>query len=166
MALLFCPAFEAGELRPNGSMLGAFGVYCFVFPWAHAPPLVRLDALRHGMDEQPFVGNARPGRCGLALGQLRSVGLIVSAGIFVLGLALEYLGVTTGFPFGPLPLHRCAGARPAGGECPLAIGFAWLCHRGQLLTRRVGLLLLRRTLRSTSIFLHRRSTGSWPGPAP
>jgi putative membrane protein len=52
-------------------------------------------------------------------------GLAVGALIFALGIALEYVGVTMGIPFGS---YRYTGVLVPGlpGGVPLAIGFAWL----------------------------------------
>jgi len=117
-------------------MLGSFAVYCFVFPWAML--LLSFDWMPFGMEWMSslllaMLGLATAGWLWVNFGR---TGLLVSAGIFVFGVTLEYLGVTTGFPFGA---YRYTGVLvlqlPDG--VPLANGFSWLAVvAASLLTAR------------------------------
>ncbi len=117
-------------------MLGAFGVYCFVFPWAML--LLSFDWMPFGMEWMSslllaMLGLTATGWLWVNYGRR---GLLVSAGIFVFGVALEYLGVTTGYPFGAYKYTGVLEPQLPGGV-PLAIGFAWLVVvAGSLLTAR------------------------------
>src|SRR6478609_9056708 len=106
-------------------MLGSFGVYCFVFPWAML--LLSFDWMPFGMEWMSSLLLAALGLA--AAGWLWTNygvrGLLVSLGIFALGLAIEYIGVTTGFPFGAYTYTSVLIPELPGGV-PLGIGFAWL----------------------------------------
>ncbi len=117
-------------------MLGSFGVYCFVFPWAML--LLSFDWMPFGMEWMSslllaMLGLAATGWLWVNYGR---TGLLVSAGIFIVGVALEYLGVTTGFPFGSYRYTGVLVPQLPGGV-PFAIGFAWLVVvAGSLLSAR------------------------------
>jgi putative membrane protein len=106
-------------------MLASFGVYCFVFPWAML--LLSFDWMPFGME---WMSSLLLAALGLACAgwlwtNYGRAGLLVSAGIFAAGLALEYLGVLTGFPFGTYTYTgELVPALPGG--VPVVIGFAWL----------------------------------------
>jgi putative membrane protein len=106
-------------------MLGSFGVYCFVFPWAIL--LLSLDWMPFGMEWMSSLLLAALGLAstGWLWANFGARGLLASSVIFVLGIALEYLGVTTGFPFGTYTYTGVLVPQLPGG-LPLAIGFAWL----------------------------------------
>jgi uncharacterized membrane protein len=106
-------------------MLASFGVYCFVFPWAVL--LLSFNWMPLGMEWMSSLLLAALGlasACWLWANYGRA-GLLVSAAIFALGLGLEYLGVSTGFPFGAYSYTGVLIPDLPGGV-PLAIGFAWL----------------------------------------
>jgi putative membrane protein len=107
------------------AVLIPFGVYCFVYPFAIL--LLSLDLMPFGME---WMSNLLLAMLGLTAGawlwlNFGALGLAVGALIFALGIALEYVGVTTGLPFGS---YRYTGVLVPGlpGGVPLAIGFAWL----------------------------------------
>ncbi|MEO8288086.1 MAG: carotenoid biosynthesis protein [Chloroflexota bacterium] len=106
-------------------MLGSFGIYCFVFPWAML--LLSFDWMPFGMEWMSSLLLAMLGlsAAGWLWSNYSRAGLFVGACIFVLGVALEYAGVLTGFPFGP---YRYTGVLipELPGGVPFAIGFAWL----------------------------------------
>lgn len=102
-----------------------FGVYCFVFPFAIL--LMSFDWMPFGMEWMSSLLLAMLGlTClGWLWANLGKLGLAMGALIFGLGVALEYVGVLTGFPFGS---YRYTGVLvpELPGGVPLAIGFAWL----------------------------------------
>jgi putative membrane protein len=106
-------------------MLGSFGLYCFVFPWAIL--LLSLDWMPFGMEWMSSLLLAALGlaSAGWLWTNFGSRGLFVAWAIFALGIALEYLGVTTGFPFGTYT-YTDVLVPQLPGSLPLAIGFAWL----------------------------------------
>jgi putative membrane protein len=106
-------------------MLVAFGVFCFVFPFATF--LMSFDLMPWGME---WMSSLLLAMLGLACGawmvvNFRHVGLLLSLLVLALGVALEYVGVFTGVPFGE---YRYTGVLvpELPGGVPLAIGFAWL----------------------------------------
>src|SRR3712207_2857368 len=106
-------------------MLGSFGVFCFVFPFATF--LLSFDLMPWGME---WMSSLLLAMLGLACGAWMVVnfgrmGLLLSLTVLGLGVALEYVGVFTGVPFGE---YRYKGVLvpELPGEVPLAIGFAWL----------------------------------------
>jgi putative membrane protein len=106
-------------------MLGAFAIYSFVYPFAVL--LMSFDWMPFGME---WMSSLLLILLGLAcLGWLWANyalrGLAVGALLILLGLALEYLGVLTGFPFGSYNYTGVLLPQLPGGV-PLAIGFAWL----------------------------------------
>lgn len=117
-------------------MLVTFSVYCFVYPFAIL--LMSFDWMPFGMEWMSSLLLAMLGfACWAWLwANLGRSGLIMGTLIFGLGVALEYLGVLTGFPFGS---YRYTGVLvpELPGGVPLAIGFAWLLVIvGGLLTAR------------------------------
>ncbi|MEA2575879.1 MAG: hypothetical protein QOH93_3177 [Chloroflexia bacterium] len=106
-------------------MLGSFGVFCFVFPFATF--LMSFDLMPWGME---WMSSLLLAMLGLACGAWMMVnfgrtGLVLSLSILVLGIAMEYVGVLTGVPFGAYRYTRVLVPELPGGV-PLAIGFAWL----------------------------------------
>lgn len=125
-------------------MLCAFGVYCFVFPWAML--LMSFDWMPFGMEWMSslllaMLGLASAGWLWTNFGR---IGLIVSAGIFTVGVALEYMGVLTSFPFGSYKYTGVLVPELPGGV-PVAIGFAWLLIVVSGLFTAQSLLLSRRS---------------------
>ena len=106
-------------------VVAPFGVFCFVYPFAMI--LLSLDLMPFGME---WMSSLLLAMLGLTAGAWLWLnyglsGAGIGAAIFLLGLGLEYLGVSTGFPFGH---YRYTGVLVPGsaGGVPLAIGFAWL----------------------------------------
>lgn len=106
-------------------MLGAFGVFCFVYPFAMF--LLSFDLMPFGME---WMSSLLLAILGVAAGSWLWVnfgvrGALLGTAIFAAGVALEYVGVLTGAPFGA---YRYTGvlAPELPGGVPLAIGFAWL----------------------------------------
>ncbi|MDQ3705472.1 MAG: carotenoid biosynthesis protein [Chloroflexota bacterium] len=106
-------------------MLVSFGVFCFVFPFATF--LMSFDLMPWGME---WMSSLLLAMLGLACGawmvvNFGRVGLLLSLSVLALGVALEYVGVFTGVPFGE---YRYTGVLvpELPGGVPLAIGFAWL----------------------------------------
>ncbi|HEX8599085.1 MAG TPA: carotenoid biosynthesis protein [Chloroflexia bacterium] len=106
-------------------MLGSFGVFCFVFPFATF--LMSFGLMPWGME---WMSSLLLAMLGLACGawmvvNFRHVGLWLSLLVLALGVGLEYVGVFTGVPFGE---YRYTGVLvpELPGGVPLAIGFAWL----------------------------------------
>jgi putative membrane protein len=125
-------------------MLLAFGVYCFVFPWAIL--LLSFDWMPFGMEWMSSLLLAALGLAcaGWLWANYGRAGLMVSAGILAAGLALEYSGVQTGFPFGAYRYTDVLVPALPGGV-PVVIGFAWLlivvssfCTARWLLGSRAG----------------------------
>jgi putative membrane protein len=116
-----------------------FGVYCFVYPFALL--LLSFDWMPFGMEWMSSLLLAMLGlSClGWLWANLGRRGLALGVLLFVLGLALEYAGVFTGFPFGS---YRYTGVLVPGlpGDVPLAMGFAWLLVivGGHFTARRVA----------------------------
>jgi putative membrane protein len=106
-------------------MLGSFGVYSFVYPFAIL--LMSFDWMPFGMEWMSSLLLALLGlSCvGWLWANYGTRGLAVTALLFVLGVGLEYVGVLTGFPFGS---YRYTGVLvpELPGGVPVAIGFAWL----------------------------------------
>src|SRR5207237_9149641 len=78
----------------------AFGIFCFVYPFAIL--LLSLDLMPFGME---WMSSLLLVALGVSAGawlvsNFGWRGGILVLGIFALGLALEYVGVTTGLPFG------------------------------------------------------------------
>jgi len=106
-------------------MLGAFGVFCFVYPFGTF--LLSFDMMPFGME---WMSSLLLAMLGIATGawlwvNFGRIGGAIGVTIFLLGAALEYIGVSTGFPFGS---YRYTGVLvpELPGGVPLAIGFAWL----------------------------------------
>src|SRR4051794_21858160 len=107
------------------ALLAPFGVFCFVYPWAIL--LMSLDLMPFGME---WMSSLLLAMLGLTAGawmwlNYGAAGAGLSALVFGFGLALEYVGVTTGVPFGA---YRYTGVLVPGlpGGVPAAIGFAWV----------------------------------------
>src|SRR4051794_20122739 len=107
------------------AVLLPFGVFCFVYPFAML--LLSFDWMPFGMEWMSSLLLAMLGLTALSWLWLNfgPAGAAVGALVFVLGVALEYVGVATGLPFGR---YRYTGVLVPGlpGGVPLAIGFAWL----------------------------------------
>ena len=106
-------------------MLGSFGVFCFVFPFATF--LMSFDLMPWGME---WMSSLLLAMLGLTCGawmvvNFERVGLWLSLSVLALGVALEYVGVSTGVPFGEYSYTGVLVPELPGGV-PLAIGFAWL----------------------------------------
>src|SRR6478609_4711728 len=92
---------SAGRLGPREwALLVPFGVFCFVYPWAML--LMSLDLMPFGME---WMSSLLLAMLGLTAGawlwlNYGAAGAGLSVIVFGLGLALEYVGVTTGVPFG------------------------------------------------------------------
>ena len=114
-----------GIILSERVMLGSFGVFCFVFPFATF--LMSFDLMTWGME---WMSSLLLAMLGLACGAWMAVnfgrvGLWLSLGVLASGVTLEYVGVTTGLPFGEY--HYTGVLVPVlPGGVPLAIGFAWL----------------------------------------
>src|SRR5690348_15123800 len=99
------PSLLSGALLSSPSpaawtVLVPLGVFLFVYPWAML--LMSLDLMPFGMEWMSslllaMLGVASGGWLWLNFG---GRGALAGAFLFVLGLALEYVGVTTGLPFG------------------------------------------------------------------
>lgn len=102
-----------------------FGVYCFVYPFAIL--LMSFDWMPFGMEWMSSLLLMMLGLTsfGWLWANLGRAGIVLGVIIFGLGVALEYVGVLTGFPFGS---YRYTGVLvpELPGGVPLAIGFAWL----------------------------------------
>lgn len=106
-------------------MLGAFGVFCFVYPFAIL--LLSFNLMPFDME---WMSSLLLAMLGIASWAWLAVnfgrgGLFAGAAVFLLGLALEYVGVGTGMPFGRYAYMGVLVPELPGGV-PLAIGFAWL----------------------------------------
>ncbi len=106
-------------------MFASFGVFCFVYPFALF--LLSFDLMPFGME---WMSSLLLAMLGLAAGawlwaNFGARGALGSLAIFAAGVALEYVGVATGLPFGP---YRYTGVLlpDLPGGVPAAIGFAWL----------------------------------------
>jgi putative membrane protein len=106
-------------------MLIAFGIFCFVYPFAIL--LLAFDMMPFGMEWMSNLLLAMLGVTAWAWLWVNSgtVGAILGLFLLVAGLALEYIGVSTGSPFGQ---YRYTGVfvPDLPGGVPIAIGFAWL----------------------------------------
>jgi len=107
------------------AVLVPFGVFCFVYPFAML--LLSLDLMPFGME---WMSSLLLAMLGISAGawlwlNFGGRGASLAVGIFLAGLLLEYVGVSTGVPFGR---YRYTGVLVPGlpGGVPLAIGFAWL----------------------------------------
>ncbi|HEX9989703.1 MAG TPA: carotenoid biosynthesis protein [Chloroflexia bacterium] len=103
----------------------SFGVFCFVYPFAIL--LLSLDLMPFGMEWMSslllaMLGLSAWGWLWLNFG---GVGAALGGLLFVLGVALEYVGVLAGVPFGHYTYTGVLIPELPGGV-PLAIGFAWL----------------------------------------
>src|SRR5207253_8312226 len=81
-------------------LLAAFGIFCFVYPFAIL--LLSLDLMPFGME---WMSSLLLVALGVSAGAWLVAnfgwrGGALALGIFALGLALEYIGVTTGRRFG------------------------------------------------------------------
>ncbi|HKP52988.1 MAG TPA: carotenoid biosynthesis protein [Chloroflexia bacterium] len=106
-------------------MLSAFGVYTFVYPFAIF--LLSFDLMPFGMEWMSSMLLAMLGVTAAAWlwTNFGARGLVLGVAIFAAGLALEYIGVSTGLPFGPYSYTAVLAPLLPGGM-PLAIGFAWV----------------------------------------
>jgi len=102
-----------------------FGVFCFVYPFAVF--LLSFDLMPFGME---WMSSLLLAMLGLSMGawlwlNFGGRGALAATAIFLFGLGLEYIGVTTGIPFGR---YAYTGVLVPGlpGSVPLAIGFAWV----------------------------------------
>jgi uncharacterized membrane protein len=106
-------------------MLLSFAVYCLVYPFAIL--LLSFDWMPFGMEWMSSLLLAMMGLCclGWLWANLGGTSFVMGVLIAVIGVALEYLGVLTGFPFGS---YRYTGVLvpELPGGVPVAIGFAWL----------------------------------------
>lgn len=106
-------------------MLGAFGVFCFVFPFAIF--LMSFDLMPFDMEWMSslllvLLGVASAGWMATNFG---SVGLGLALMVFGLGNGLETIGLRAGVPFGPYKYTGVLIPTLPNG-LPIAIGFAWL----------------------------------------
>ncbi len=106
-------------------MLAAFGVFSFVYPFAIF--LLSFDLMPFGMERMSSLLLAM---LGVTAGAwlwvnfgTRGAGIGVT--VFAAGLALEYIGVSTGLPFGAYT-YTGVLVPQLPGNVPLAIGFAWV----------------------------------------
>ena len=113
------------HFKTEWAVLAPFGVFCFVYPFALF--LLSFDLMPFGME---WMSSLLLVMLGLTAGAWMRLnfgvrGIVLSVAIACLGLALEYLGVNTGFPFGR---YSYTGVLAPGlpGGVPLAIAFAWL----------------------------------------
>ena len=106
-------------------MLGAFGVFCFVYPFAIL--LLSFDWMPFGMEWMSSLLLAMLGTASWAWLTVNfgRAGFLAGAAVFLLGVALEYVGVSTGVPFGRYAYMGVLVPELPGGV-PVAIGFAWL----------------------------------------
>lgn len=106
-------------------MLGSFGVFCFVYPFAIV--LLSLDLMPFGMEWMSSLLLAMLGTSawGWLWTNFSNRGLALGAMLFLLGVAVEYVGVQTGVPFGTYHYTGVLVPQLPGGV-PLALGFAWL----------------------------------------
>lgn len=126
LANLRSAAGQVPRLSPTECvMLGSFGAFCFVFPFATF--LMSFDLMPWGME---WMSSLLLGMLGLSCGawmvvNFGRVGLLLGLMVLALGVGLEYVGVITGAPFGE---YRYTGVLvpELPGGVPLAIGFAWL----------------------------------------
>jgi len=111
--------------RSGSLLLGLLGLYLFVYPWA-----ILLIAL----DRVPVWGTWMGGALLILQGTMMAVWLSANYGwrgtlsallILLIGWAVEYIGVTTGFPFGGYQYTGVLWPEIADAV-PLAIPFAWL----------------------------------------
>jgi putative membrane protein len=126
-------------------MLGSFGVFCFVYPFAIV--LLSLDLMPFGMEWMSSLLLAMLGLSawGWLWANFGSRGLALGAMLFLLGVAVEYAGVQTGIPFGTYHYTGVLVPQLPGGV-PLALGFAWL------LIVVGGLFTARHVLRSFRLY--------------
>ncbi len=119
------PSLDLSGRPATWLALITFGVYCFVYPFAVL--LLSFDWMPFGMEWMSSLLLAMMGlSCfGWLWANAGRLGALLGALVFFLGVALEYLGVFTGFPFGT---YRYTGVLvpELQGGVPLAIGFAWL----------------------------------------
>jgi len=114
------------QLQPaERLMLAAFGLYSFVFPFGVV--LLSFGWMPFGME---WMSSLLLGLLGMACAgwlwaNYGPVGGVVAAAIFALGVALEYVGVLAGVPFGRYTYTGVLVPELPGGV-PAAIGFAWL----------------------------------------
>jgi bisanhydrobacterioruberin hydratase len=116
----------ARNLRPaEWATLAPFAVFCFVYPFALF--LLSFDLMPFGMEWMSSLLLAMLGLTAASWLWLNygAPGGAIGALVFVLGIGLEYVGVSTGVPFGD---YRYTGVLVPSlpGGVPLAIGFAWL----------------------------------------
>ena len=119
-------ASRASRLRPaEWVMLVAFALYAFVFPFGVA--LLSFGWMPFGMEwmSSLLLGMLGVACAGWLWANYGAAGGAVTGVIFVLGVALEYVGVLTGVPFGGYTYTGVLVPELPGGV-PAAIGFAWL----------------------------------------
>jgi uncharacterized membrane protein len=117
-------AFTRLEPR-EWAVLAPFGVFCFVYPFAML--LLSFGLMPFGME---WMSSLLLAMLGLAAGgwlwlNFGAMGAWLGVGIFALGVLLEYVGVTTSYPFGRYSYTGVLVPELPGGV-PLAMGFAWL----------------------------------------
>ncbi len=106
-------------------MLTAFGVYCWIYP--SSVILVMLDRVPAGtewMASFMLIVGGLVAASWVTLNFGLRCGLIASFALFGLGLAVEAVGVATGFPFGRYSYTDVLSPRLLG--VPIGIIFAWL----------------------------------------
>lgn len=110
---------------PERVMLAAFSIYAFVYPFALF--LLSFDLMPFGMEWMSSLLLALLGVTSWAWlwVEFGARGVAVGACIVLLGLAIEYIGVQIGVPFGSYTYTGVLVPELFGGV-PLAIGFAWL----------------------------------------
>lgn len=118
-------ALARPKTPPEWLLLITFGVYTFVYPFAIL--LLSLDLMPFGMEWMSSLLLAMLGIAvwGWLWANFSNKGLALGAILFALGVAVEYIGVSTGIPFGSYRYTGVLVPEPPGGV-PLAIGFAWL----------------------------------------
>lgn len=106
-------------------MLTAFGVYCWIYP--SSVVLVMLDRVPAGtewMASFMLIVGGLVAASWVTLNYGLRRGLLASFGLFGLGLAVEAVGVATGFPFGRYSYTNVLAPKLLG--VPAGIIFAWL----------------------------------------
>ena len=106
-------------------MLSAFGVFTFVYPFAIF--LLSFDLMPFGMEWMSSLLLAMLGITAAAWlwTNFGLRGLSLGVAVLAAGVGLEYVGVTTGVPFGSYTYTGVLAPQLPGGV-PLAIGFAWV----------------------------------------
>lgn len=106
-------------------MLTAFGVYCWIYP--SSVVLVMLDRVPQDtewMASFMLVVGGLVAASWVTLNYGLKRGLLASFSLFGLGLAVEAIGVSSGFPFGSYSYSEVLSPKLIG--VPVGIIFAWL----------------------------------------